>query len=170
MSEADLFLSGGAPGQKFPEPGFKWGGTIIAWQMTQQTDLTTGELKFWDDGKPKMQLELTMQGEPTGYCFNWNGRAFDKKVIPDDDGVRRLFVKGPMQSAIGKAKRDAKGQVEVGAYIEVVRGEDIPPTKKGYSPTQTFRAKWTPANKNTHTASALLDESPEEAAEQNPWA
>lgn len=156
MSEADQFLSGGAPAQKFPQVGSRWGGTILSWEMGQQSDLTTGELKFWDDGKPKMQLILTMQGEPTGFTYEWNGRSFDKKQLPDDDGVRRLFVKGNMQSAIGKAMRDARARTEVGAYVEVVRASDIAPSKKGYSPTQTFKAQWTPANKNTHTASALL--------------
>lgn len=167
MNEADLFLSGGAPGQKFPEVGFKWGGTILSWEMSQQSDLTTGELKFWEDGKPKMQLIITMQGEATGYTFDWNGRSFDKKTLPDDDGVRRLFVKGALQSAIGKAMRDVRARTEVGAYIEIVRTADIPPTKKGYSPTQTFKAQWTPANKNTHTATMLLNET---AEDENPFA
>lgn len=166
MSEADLFLSGGAPSQKFPEVGARWGGTILSWEMTQQSDLTTGELKFWEDGKPKMQLVLTMQGEPTGFTWEWNGRSFDKKELHDDDGVRRLFVKGNMQQALGKAMRDARGRVEIGAYAELVRTKDIAPNKKGYSPTQTFKAEWTPANKNTHTASALLNEAPED---ENPF-
>lgn len=162
MSEANLFLSGGAPGQKFPEVGAKFSGTLISWEMADQTDLDTGEIKTWPDGKPRKQLIMTIQGEPTGYTLEWNGRGFDRKMLADDDGIRRLFVKGQMQSALGKAMRNAKGSVEAGAYIEIVRTADIDPSKKGYSPTQTFNAKWTPASQNTHAASALLNEVNEE--------
>lgn len=158
MSDADLFLSGGAPGQKFPKQGFKWGGTVISWEMSQKTDLDSGELKFWPDGKPQMQLIMTLQGEPTG--VRYEGNAYNEIPVPDDDGVRRLFISGSLQSALGKALRDAgNAKLEVGAYVEVTRGKDLPPTKKGFSGRHTHTAVWTPANKNPHAATAMLTKS-----------
>lgn len=175
MSEADLFLSGGAPAQKFPKEGFTWGGTILGWEMAQQTDLETGELKFWPDGKPQMQLILNMQGEPTG--ITWEGNAYREVPLHDDDGARRLFVKGGLQAAVGKALRDAGRKLEIGAYLEVTRTKDLPPTKKGYSGRHTFKAVWTSAGANPHAATIMLKEAAEApataapaAADENPWA
>jgi hypothetical protein len=165
MSEADAFLGGGAPGQKFPSPGFKWGGTVVSWEMAQQTDLDTGELKFWEDGKPRMQLIMTLQGAADGVVFEWDGstHSYNKTVVEDDDGMRRLFIKAGLQQAVAKALRDARTKLEVGAYLEVTRGKDLPPPKKGYSGKHTFSAVWTPANKNPHAASALLAGDDEES-------
>lgn len=158
--DAEKFLAGGAPTQKFPKVGFTWGGTIESWEMAQQTDLDTGELMFWADGKPRMQLILHMQGEPTG--ITWETNAYNEVPLPDDDGSRRLFVKAGLQSAVARAKKDAKANLEVGAYLEVTRGKDLPPKKKGQSGAHTFTAVWTPANKNPHAASAILTQDDDE--------
>ena len=164
MSEfdANAFLSGGSPAQKFPKEGFKWGATVLSWEMSQKTDLESGELKFWPYGKPQMQLIMTLQGEPTG--IRYEGNAYREVQVPDDDGIRRLFISGSMQTAVGKALKDAgNAKLEAGAYLEITRGKDLPPTKKGYSGRHTFTAAWTPANKNPHAATAMLtadDEDP----------
>jgi len=161
---AEEFMGGGGTAQKFPEVGFKWGGTLESWEMAQQTDLDTGELKFWPDGKPRMQLIMDMQGEPTGKTWEWISQRWVEKPIPDDDGSRRLFVKGGLHSAIVKAMKSAGGKLEAGAYIEVTRGEDLPPKKRGYSGQHTYRAVWIPAAKNPHAAAATFlnneDENP----------
>lgn len=158
---AEQFLSGGAPTQKFPREGFTWGGTVESWEMAQQTDMETGELLFWNDGKPRMQLVMNMQGEATG--ITWETNAYKQVALPDDDGSRRLFVKGNLQKAVAKAIKDAKATLEPGAYLEVTRGSDLPPKKKGQSGAHTFKAVWTPASKNAHAASALFDQDDEES-------
>lgn len=158
---ADAFLSGGAPAQKFPRVGFKWGGTVESWEMAQQTDMETGELKFWEDGKPRMQLIINMQGAPTG--ITWETNQYIEAKLPDDDGARRLFVKGGLQKAVAQALRDAKSRLEVGAYLEVTRGQDLPSKKKGFGGAHTFKAVWTPAAQNPHAASAMLAQDDDKA-------
>lgn len=158
---AEQFLSGGAPTAKFPREGFTWGGTVESWEMSQQTDMDTDELLFWNDGKPRMQLVITMQGEATG--ITWETNAYKQVPLPDDDGSRRLYVKGNLQKAVARAIKDAGGKLEPGAYLEVTRGKDLPPAKKGFSGAYTYKAVWTPANKNTHAASALLDQNDDES-------
>lgn len=152
---ANAFLSGGAPTQKFPREGFEWGGTIESWEMAQQTNMETGDLLFWNDGKPRLQLIMHMQGEPTG--ITWETNAYKQVALPDDDGSRRLFVKGGLQKAVSKAMRDAKvKELEVGAHLKITRTRDLPPVKKGQNGAHTFSAIWTPASKNPHAASAML--------------
>jgi hypothetical protein len=156
---AEQFMGGGGIGQKFPEVGFKWGGTLESWEMAQQTDLDTGELKFWNDGKPRMQLIMDLQGDPTGKTWEWLSQRWVEKPIPDDDGSRRLFVKAGLHTAIVKAMKAASGKLEAGAYIEITRGEDLPPKKRGHSGQHTYTAVWTPASKNPHAAAAkFLDD------------
>lgn len=154
---AEQFLSGGAPTQKFPREGFKWGGTVESWEMAQQTDMDTGELLFWNDGKPRMQLVMNMQGEATG--ITWETNLYKEVALPDDDGSRRLYVKGNLQKAVAKAIKDSGGQLESGAYCEVTRGKDLPPKKRGQSGAYTYTAVWTPASKNPHAAAAMLNQS-----------
>jgi len=164
---AESFLGDGAVSQKFPAPGFKWGGTLLSWEMAQQTDLDTGDLKFWSDGKPRMQLVATMQGAATGKTWEWISQRWVEKALPDDDGERRLFIKGGLQKAISKAMKTAKGKLEVGAYIEITRGEDLEPSKRGYSGAHTYTAVWTPASKNPNAPAASFLDEPED---DNPFA
>lgn len=163
MQSAEAFLAGGAPTQKFPKVGFTWGGTVESWEMSQQTDMETGALKYWDDGKPRTQLIMSMQGVATG--ITWETNQYRQVVLPDDDGSRRLFVKGGLQSAVAKALREAKSKLEVGAYLEVTRGEDLPSKKKGFGGQHTFTAVWTPAHQNSHAATAMLGT----AEDENPF-
>lgn len=159
--EANEFITGGAVAVKFPKQGFVWGGTILSWEMAQQTDMESGEPKTWADGRPMKQLILTMQGEATG--ITWEGIAYNEVEIDDDDGIRRLFVKGQLQSAVKAAVRNAKaGGLEVGAYLEVTRGKDLPPKKKGWGGAHTFSAVWTPAAQNPKAVDILNDDDGED--------
>ena len=84
-------LEGGAPSFKFDEVGKTIKGKVVSATSAHQTDFTTNEPKFWDDGKPMMQLVITLatdESDPTD---------------PTDDGHRRIFAKGAMLSAIRKA-------------------------------------------------------------------
>lgn len=167
-TDANAFLAGGAPGMKFPAEGHTDGGTIMSWEMAQKTDLETGEPKFWQDGKPVMQLVITLQAEATG--FKYEGNSYKKVAIPDDDGVRRLYVSGNLRNAVAAALKKAGGKLEAGAYLEVTRGTDIAPTKKGYSGRHTFTAVWTPASQNARAGEDFLagDDS-EDGEPKNPF-
>lgn len=147
-------LQGGAPGQLFPKVGYKWGGTLIAAEYSQKTDMDTQEPKVWPDGKPQMQIILTLQGEPTG--FKYEGQTYDRVEIGDDDGIRRLFLSGNKLKALKDALRVAKSKLEIGGYFEMTREKDGEAPKKGYARRQNFSGVWTPAAQNAHAVNAAL--------------
>mgnify|MGYP000676876507 CR=1 FL=1 len=114
-------MSGGVPAAKFEAHGDTIKGTITeAPELRQQTDFDTGAPKFWDDGKPMMQLVITL--------------ATDDRdpATPDDDGTRRLYVKGKLQQAIAAAIRKAEANgLAVGGVLTVAYVGDDEPKKRG---------------------------------------
>jgi hypothetical protein len=128
----DWLMSGGAKSAKFPEIGTVVKGTITTPPtLSQQTDFTTGALKTWDDGKPMMQLVITLQTDERD------------PETPDDDGLRSLYVKGAMQAAVKDAirKAGAKG-LEVGGTIAVKYTGDGVAKQRGMNPPKQFAAQY----------------------------
>lgn len=167
-AKAAAFLGGGTVAAKFPKPGFVVEGTIQAFRMAQQTDMESGELLFWEgkeqveqsklkfpqNARPCEQLVIEIQGEPTG--ITWETNRYVERQLPDDDGMRTLYVKGSMQAAIGKALREAGVRApEIGGYLKVARGQDTKrPGSKYFS--YTYAAQYTPAAQNGHQAAGFL--------------
>lgn len=113
-SAEDFLLGGSVPSAKFPVPGTTVVGRITERPpVEQQRDYTTGEAKFWEDGKPQMQLVVTLATE------------LRDPEIQDDDGTRRVYVKGQMKNAVAQAVRaaGAKG-LEVGGVLSVTYARD----------------------------------------------
>lgn len=127
-----LMNGGGPPSAKFPTIGTIWKGKILRTELTQQRDYTTGDPKFWDDGNPMMQAVVTIQTDQRD------------PAVDDDDGHRRLFVKGAMQAAVKEAvlAADAR-QLEVGGTLAVQYHADGVP-KGRLAPPKLFKAKYTP--------------------------
>lgn len=141
---ADDFLmgGGGAPTAKFPTPGTTVGGHITEKPtVEQQRDISTGDAKFWSDGNPMMQLVVTVQTTERD------------PEIEDDDGRRRLFVKGQMKQAIADAVRAVGGKgLEVGGTLTVTYSHDGEVKQRGFNPPKQYRAQYTPAATNAlHT-------------------
>lgn len=134
---ADDFLmgGGGAPTAKFPTIGTSVGGRITEKPtVQQQRDIQTGEAKFWGDGNPMMQLVVTVQTnqiDPT---------------ITDDDGRRRLFIKGQLKNAVQDAVRAVGGSgLEVGGILTVTYVRDGEVKQRGFNPPKQYDAKYVPA-------------------------
>ncbi|UVD40925.1 hypothetical protein [Mycobacterium phage Kashi_VT1] len=105
----DFLGGGGVPSGKFGSPGDTVGGVIaVEPEQRQQTDYKTGDLLTWKDGSPRMQLVVTVQTD------------LRDPEIEDDDGKRRLFVKGEMRKAVQKAviAAGARG-LDVGGELHV---------------------------------------------------
>lgn len=135
--DANSFLmgGGGAPTAKFPTPGTVVGGRIIEPpSIEQQRDIKTGEHKTWSNGDPMMQLVVTVQTDQRD------------PAIEDDDGKRRIFVKGVMKNAVADAVRvtGAKG-LEVGGQLWVKYTHDGVAKERGMSPPKQYDAKYTAA-------------------------
>lgn len=134
---ADEFLmgGGGAPTAKFPTIGTSVGGRITEKPFVQQQrDIDSGEPKFWNDGKPMMQLVVTVQTNQSD------------PSIQDDDGRRRLFVKGQLKQAVHDAVRAVGGSgLEVGGHLTVTYVADGEAKKRGFTPPKQYTAKYVPA-------------------------
>ncbi|MGI5443359.1 hypothetical protein ACQEV4_40295 [Streptomyces shenzhenensis] len=135
--DANSFLmgGGGAPTAKFPTPGTTVGGQITEPPtLEQQRDIKTGEKKFWKDGDPMMQLVVTVQTDQRD------------SSIEDDDGRRRIFIKGQMKNAVADAVRTAGSKgLEIGGTLWVRFTHELPPTGVGMSPPKQYEAKYVTA-------------------------
>lgn len=109
MDPQEFLMGGGGTSARFENIGDRVTGTItVTPEIKQQTDPQTGKPSFWDNGDPKMQLIVTL--------------ATDQRddTVEDDDGTRRLFVKGKMQYAIRDAVKTAGAKgLEVGGRLTV---------------------------------------------------
>jgi hypothetical protein len=170
FGDADDFLSGGSSvAAKWPTVGSEFEGDIIGWDgPNQMTHADSGEALFWEGNKkteesavknmkvatPAMQLLVHVQGPVTG--VTWETNQYIEKQLPDDDGVRTMYVHGELQKALKKARREAgNAKLEVGAHVKIRR---TAPVKKpnGYF-AYTYDGHWTPASANPAHAEAAFD-------------
>jgi hypothetical protein len=142
-TDPNAWLMGGTvPSAKFDTRGDTIKGVITETpELRQQTDFDTNQPKFWDDGKPMMQLVVTIstdQRDPAN---------------ADDDGTRRIYVKGKLQQAVAAAirKAGAKG-LEVGGTLQVSYIGDDEPKKRGMSGAKLYAAEYTPAAPQSQAA------------------
>jgi hypothetical protein len=130
-SVEDFLAAGGAPAAKFPSIGTTIKGIVESSVVSQQTDISTGKPKCWDDGNPRMQIVITL--------------ATDERdvAIDNDDGHRRLFVKGQMLTALKDALRTAGVTApEVGATLAVQYREDGEQKTAGFSAPKLYGAQY----------------------------
>jgi hypothetical protein len=189
---AEDFLDGGASvAAKWPTENFTVEGDLIGWSPTaiQMTDIKTGEPLYWE-GKAKtkesdlrnpelskqnpcLQITMDLQCEPTG--VTWKTNRYIKEEVPDDDGVRTMYVNGQLAAAIKKGRQEAAQKyklgkrlapLEEGVHVKVTRGRDkkMPNDYFGF----TFTAEWTPAAHNPAYQNAQLDAT-EGPADDSPW-
>ncbi|MFJ8995556.1 hypothetical protein ACIRQH_34770 [Streptomyces sp. NPDC102279] len=141
-SADDFLLGGSVPSAKFPTLGASVSGRITERPtVEQQTDFTTGELKFWDDGKPQLQLVVTLATEQRD------------PENAEDDGTRRVYVKGQMKNAVAQAVRSAGARgLEVGGTLTVTYSADGVAKNPRFNAPKNFTAQYIPAATNTlHT-------------------
>ena len=165
---ASFFGGDGMVAAKFPTVGFTVEGTILSYRMDQQSDMDTGELLFWEGksrvlqsqlkfpatARPVMQLVIEMQCQPTGKT--WETNQYIEKALSEDDGKRALYVKNGLQTAIGKALKEAGVQApEIGGYLKVTRGQSV--KREGAKfPSHSFTAQYTKADQNSQAAGQFL--------------
>ena len=128
--DPDSFLMGsGGRSAKFEKAGDRTWGVIMDSQMRQQIDLDTNKPAFWDDGNPKMQLVVTLLTE--------------LHEDDDDDGLRKVYIRGQMQKAVADAvrKAGAKGLRDGGKLLVQYTG-DAEPTRRGFNGAKQYFAKY----------------------------
>lgn len=104
---------------------------ITGVEATQQTDFKTRAPVFYDNGQPKMQIVVT------GYTSERNPDT------PNDDGLRRLYVKGQARVAVREAVLEANADgLEIGGALALVWYDDKPAEQPGMSPQKLHRAQY----------------------------
>jgi hypothetical protein len=134
-SADDFLMGGGVPSAKFPSVGTTVSGRITERPtVEQQRNYEDDKPKFWDDGKPMMQLVVTI---------STNERDPEN---PEDDGTRRLYVKGYMKTAVAGAVRQAGARgLEVGGVLSVTYSGDGEKKNPKFNAPKLFTAQYTPA-------------------------
>lgn len=124
------FLGGtSTPSAKFPDKGAKVKGIITEEPTSSQQTTPEGKLKTWDDGNPMLQLVVTLQTSERD------------PEIEEDDGLRRLFIKGQMRNAVGKAVKEAGAKgLDVGGSLEVIYTHDGERSNPAFSPPKQYVA------------------------------
>lgn len=133
MDDALDFILGaaGAPA-KFAEVGTTVVGRVLRYEKRQSRDMD-GNLKEWDDGSPQWEIVITLQTDERDGS------------IEDDDGLRRLFVRGQMIKAIRDALVKASWRKDlVGGRLGVKYTGNGTPTRRGFSPPKLYTAKFEP--------------------------
>lgn len=143
-SADDFLMSESVPSAKFAQIGATVTGTICEPPVVQQQrDYTTGELKFWSDGNPMMQLVVTVQTTER-----------DPDIV-DDDGRRRVYVRGQLKKAVQRAVKAAGAPgLAVGGQLTVTYARDGQPTNPRFNPPKEYTATYTPPAPTAPTASA----------------
>lgn len=138
MTANEFLMGGGIPSAHsvFVDAPFGTSvtGTIATLpEVVQQTDLDTGELKFWNDGKPMMQMAVTLQTD------------LRNPEMVEDTGLRKLFVKAKLLEAVRTAVRasGAKG-LDVGGVLTVTYIADGERKKAGKNPPKFYTATYAP--------------------------
>jgi hypothetical protein len=155
MSDAMGFLLGGSvPSAKFDTAGTTVGGPITEEpELRQQIDYDTDEPAVWKDGKPKMQLVVTVQ---TNLRDPQN---------PDDDGTRRFYVRSNLQKAVAQAVRQAGAKsLEVGGVLNVTYTGDGPKTNPKFNAPKLYSATYTPPAEGFLAAPVAEEAAPVAAA------
>jgi hypothetical protein len=107
------------------------GGQILDKKITNQTKLGTNEIMRWDNGEPRKQMELTLQTS--------------ERADPQDDGKRRLFIKGDLPRAAREAMK-AVGATDlvVGGWFYAAWVSDKKATRAGHNDQKVFNAVYAP--------------------------
>lgn len=151
----DFLMGGGTVSAKFPTIGTSVTGTICRQpEVTQQTDITTGEPKFWPDGRPRQQLVVHLQ------------TAERDPAVINDDGVRTLYIKANMHKAVREAVRRSGALLEVGGTLTVTYTGDDAPTQRGMNAPKLYSASYVGAP--AATANEFLQQNPPTSAATTP--
>jgi len=127
-ADADSLLGAPIPAVTWPEIGAGVTGTIVAVDTSEQRDLD-GNIKTFQNGDVRRQVILTLQTTT--------------KESADDDGRRRLFVKGSMvktfREAIAKAKVPGPRH---GGKVTMVYSADGEVKGRGLNPPKLFTVEY----------------------------
>ncbi len=153
MPTADSLFAGGGgasgvPSFKFAQYNDAITGTILSTAVQQSVKFGTTQPDFYEDGRPKLQLQVIIQTE----LRNWEkvsvvptNEGGQMKPAHEDDGRRAVYLKGAMMYAVGDAVTAATGEraaPAVGGKLHIVYTHESP-SNKG-NPRKEYSANYQP--------------------------
>jgi hypothetical protein len=143
----DLLAGGGSKSLSFKDfaVGSSYEGTIIGLRTVQVRNYDDPtKLEFWDDGKPKLQIEVTLD---TDY----------KDATDDEDtGERRVFLFGQkLTAAKEELKRKGLTKLEIGSNFKITLVGTKPAKNPRYNDVKLYGIELSAA-KSSPAVDALL--------------
>jgi hypothetical protein len=140
----DLLAGSSVPSLSFKDTtvGEGYEGTITGLRTVQVRNYEDPtKLEFWDDGKPKLQIEVTLATE------------YADTSDPDDDGSRRVFLFGQkLRAAQEEMRKKGIKKLEVGSTFKITLVGTKPSTNKRYNDVKLYGIEIIPA-----TSDAAVD-------------
>ncbi|WP_018254002.1 hypothetical protein [Salinispora mooreana] len=132
MNANELLMGGGVKSAAFPTVGTCVSGRVVREPEARQQTTPEGVAKTFDNGDPMMQIIVQVHTDERD------------PQDADDDGVRALYIKGNMLSAVRDAvrKSGAKG-IEVGATLTVTYTGDGEKKRAAWSAPKLYSATYT---------------------------
>jgi hypothetical protein len=156
-----LFATVSVPSISFKDSkiGDSFTGTITKLETAQVRDFDSNEPKFWDDGKPQLQVVLTLDTE------------YADPTDPEDDGTRKLYLVGAKLTAMKAAVKEFGKPVAVGQVITITFTGEKPNANKRFNATKLYGVKLAEGTGSSKAVDALLgtgasEESAKLSAEQ----
>jgi hypothetical protein len=143
----DLLASVSVPSISFKDAkiGTSYTGTITDLQTVQVKDFATGEPKYWDDGKPQLQIQVTLDTD------------LRDDSLEDDNGERRVYLFGQKLTAAKQALKDSGlTKFELGAKFTITFSGEKPAKTKGFNPVKLYEIK-IEKGKSNPAVDALLE-------------
>lgn len=157
----EFLLSGGVPALKYEVAGTTHTGTIISAEVQQQREIDSGKPKFWEDGKPQLQIKVHLQ------------TSLRDPGLEDDDGIRADYIRGNKFKAVQAAVRKAKAKLAPGGELTITYTGDGEARARGFNAPKLYTAAYVPAGDaavadvlGTTPASAAVTRPPSVPAEQ----
>jgi hypothetical protein len=126
--------------------GDSFTGVITDLRTVQVRSYDSGEPEFWDDGKPKLQIEVTLA---TDYL---------DPMLDEDDGTRRVYLFGQKLSA-AKQEMKAKGlsKLEKGMKFTISFTGEKPASNKKYNNVKLYGIEIEPSTSNPDVDALLVE-------------
>jgi DNA-binding CsgD family transcriptional regulator len=149
LPDVDGLLAGSSvPTLSFKDTavGEGYEGTVVGARTVQVRNYEDPtKLEFWDDGKPKLQIEVTLQ---TGYADTTD---------PDDTGERRVYLFGQkLKAAQDEFRKKGLKKLEVGSHFKITLVGTKPSSNKRYNDVKLYSIEIEPATSNA-AVDALLE-------------
>ena len=144
----DLLSSKSVPSVSFKDAkvGDSYTGVITNLETAQVRNYDSGEPEFWDDGKPKLQIVVTLD---TDYI---------DPELEGDDGTRKVYLAGQKLTAAKQAMKEAGIQkLEKGFKFTISYVGTKPSSNKKYNDVKLYGIAIVPSKSNVDVDALLAD-------------